>query len=237
MTFKAIFSGLSLLALAACGGGGGGGGTGTGTGSGGVTPSTAFTLTSTAFSNGATIPNAYRCVNSGGGGKLPQLSWTNLPTGTKSLIVIMDDTDAQAVQGSTYTHYFALIPYQTQVAALSAIDEVSNPSLPYEKVWTTSSNNWVVLSDLPPCNPQTTAHTYRWTIYALNTEYNSIPSMKSQFEEIINNAINSTTVVENLNYLSVNGSSVQAIPRFTRSSFESTYGSFILDKVTLSGTM
>jgi len=233
MTFKAIISGLSLLALAACGGGGGG----SGSGSGGVTPSTAFTLSSSAFSNGATIPNSYRCVNRGGSGKLPQLSWTNLPAGTKSLIVIMDDTDAQAVQGSTYTHYFALIPYQTQVAALSAIDEVSNPSFPYEKQWTTSSNNWMVLSDLPPCNPQTTAHTYRWTIYALNTEYNSIPSMKSQFDTIINNAFNSNSVVENLNYFSVNGSSMQATPRFTRSSFESTYGSFILDKVTLSGTM
>lgn len=230
MTAKMIFSAIALSALAACGGGGGSAGTSPST-------STTFTLSSAAFSNGGSIPNAYRCIPSGGGGNLPQLSWSNLPSGTKSLVIIMDDVDAAAVQGTTYTHYFALIPYQNQVNAISSIDAVSNPTLPYEKLWSTAGNNWTVLSDLPPCNPQTTAHTYRWTIYALNTEYNSISTMKTEFDEVINNAFSSSDTTNNLNYFIVNGSSIQANPKFTRSTFESSYNSYIIDKSTLSGTM
>lgn len=224
---------LGLAVLAGCGGGGGGA-TSTSTAN---QPVTGFTLTSTAFSNGASIPTAYRCVNSGGAGNLPPLAWSNLPSGTKSLIVIMDDVDAAAVQGTTYTHYFAVIPYQAQVNLISSIDAVSNPALPYEKLTAAAGNNWVVLADLQPCNPQTTAHTYRWTAYALNAEYNSIATLKTQFDPIINNAFASSTTAENLNSYTINGNTIQANPRFTRSTFEADYGSYILGKATLSGTM
>jgi phosphatidylethanolamine-binding protein (PEBP) family uncharacterized protein len=89
----------TTLLLSACGGGGG-----VAEAPSNNPPAATFTLSSTAFSNGSSIPNEYRCVPAGGAGNLPQLAWSNLPTGTKSIIIIMDDTDAASVQGTTYTH-------------------------------------------------------------------------------------------------------------------------------------
>jgi phosphatidylethanolamine-binding protein (PEBP) family uncharacterized protein len=233
MLFKTVIAGVVLAALSGCGGGGGGD-TGAGiAGGNGGTPIAAntFTLSTAAFTSGASIPNAYRCVNRGGSGNLPPLSWTNLPNGTKALVVIMDDEDGLGLLGQrvTFTHYFALIPYQSQVNAISSIDQVANPVLPYEQVWTTAASNWIVLSDLQPCNPESAAHTYRWTVYALNTEYDSIADMKNFFDAVINNAIGSNTTIFNLNR--TNG------PTLTRQGFESQFGSYIIDKATLEGVM
>lgn len=229
---------IGLLTLVGCGGGGGGGSVGTGgTSSNGTSPSNTFTLSSTSFSSGASIPTSFRCTNSGGAGNLPQLNWSNLPAGTKSLVIIMDDEDAALVQGSTYTHYFALIPREAQLSTITSINSVSSPTLPYENSTSTAGSNWIVLSDLPPCNPTSTPHTYRWTAYALNTDYNSITAMKTEFDAVINNALNTSGLTENLNYTIINGTTLTPQPRFTRVSFEAAYGQFIADKATFTGRM
>ena len=235
MIGRTALAALGLATLFGCGGGGGGGGAAGNTGN--TTPTTAFTLASTSFASGASIPNSFRCTASGGAGNLPQLNWSNTPTGTKSLVIIMDDEDAVAVQGSTYTHYFALIPREAQLNAISSIDAVNNSLMPYEKTTLTAGTNWVVLADLPPCNPTGTPHTYRWTAYALNTEYNSIATMKAEFDPIITAALNSSSTVENLNSFVVNGMTITVTPKFTRASFEASDGSFIIQKSTFSGRM
>lgn len=50
-----------------------------------------FQLTSSAFSQGESIPQEYSCD---GENVSPALSWTDPPQGTMSLVLIMDDPDA-----------------------------------------------------------------------------------------------------------------------------------------------
>jgi phosphatidylethanolamine-binding protein (PEBP) family uncharacterized protein len=123
------------------------------------------------------------------------------------------------------------------VNKITQIDEVSNPILPYEKVTEVENSNWIVLADIPPCNPETTPHNYRWSIYALNEEYSSIPALEASFNQIINGALSSTSQTENLNSYNVSGSIVEITPKITRRDFESTYNNFILGKSTLLGKM
>ena len=59
----------------------------------------AFHLTATAFRNGGFIPKKFTCD---GPDISPELAWTEPPTGTKSLALIMDDPDAPA---GTWVHW------------------------------------------------------------------------------------------------------------------------------------
>src|SRR5262249_2273592 len=51
---------------------------------------TTLTLTSPAFADGGLIPQKYACD---GAGTSPPLAWSNVPTGTKSLVLIVEDPD------------------------------------------------------------------------------------------------------------------------------------------------
>jgi Raf kinase inhibitor-like YbhB/YbcL family protein len=50
-----------------------------------------LTLTSTAFEHGGEIPSRFTCE---GDDLSPDLSWSGLPEGTRSLVLIVDDPDA-----------------------------------------------------------------------------------------------------------------------------------------------
>ena len=50
-----------------------------------------ITVTSTAFTDGGTIPKRYTCE---GQDIAPPLAWGGVPAGTKSLVLIVDDPDA-----------------------------------------------------------------------------------------------------------------------------------------------
>ncbi|MEJ2325346.1 MAG: YbhB/YbcL family Raf kinase inhibitor-like protein [Chromatiaceae bacterium] len=51
----------------------------------------AFTLTSPAFADGSEIPSRLTCE---GDDRSPELSWSGVPEGTQSLVLIVDDPDA-----------------------------------------------------------------------------------------------------------------------------------------------
>src|SRR5262249_18956339 len=55
-------------------------------------PTMAFTLSSSAFSEGGAIPRQYTC--DGADQTLP-LSWSSVPAGTAELALVMDDPDAR----------------------------------------------------------------------------------------------------------------------------------------------
>ena len=57
-----------------------------------------LTLSSTAFQDGGSIPEKYTC---GGEDISPQLSWSEPPADTRSLVLIVDDIDT----GSKFTHW------------------------------------------------------------------------------------------------------------------------------------
>src|SRR5262245_46220690 len=54
-------------------------------------PSMTLELTSSAFSDGASIPRKYTCE---GDDLSPPLAWTGAPAGTRSFVLIVDDPDA-----------------------------------------------------------------------------------------------------------------------------------------------
>lgn len=61
-------------------------------------------MTSTAFSHEGAIPTVYTCE---GKDISPPLAWNGLPTGTKSLVLIVDDPDAPdpAAPKMTWVHW------------------------------------------------------------------------------------------------------------------------------------
>jgi Raf kinase inhibitor-like YbhB/YbcL family protein len=61
----------------------------------------AFALESSAFQNAQAIPSRYSCE---GADVSPPLRWMNVPDGTRSLALVVDDPDAP---GSVFTHWIA----------------------------------------------------------------------------------------------------------------------------------
>src|SRR5919109_5250974 len=60
-----------------------------------------FTLASSAFETGATIPSRHTCE---GSDVSPPLAWTAPPDATASVALVVDDPDAP---GGTFTHWLA----------------------------------------------------------------------------------------------------------------------------------
>ena len=63
-----------------------------------------FKLTSSAFSDGGEIPRECGYKN---GNKVPPLTVSGIPEGTKSLALIMDDPDAMEPAGKVWVHWVA----------------------------------------------------------------------------------------------------------------------------------
>ena len=59
----------------------------------------ALSLSSSAFKEGETIPKEFSCE---GADKSPELKWSEVPAGTKSFVMIMDDPDAPV---GTWDHW------------------------------------------------------------------------------------------------------------------------------------
>jgi Raf kinase inhibitor-like YbhB/YbcL family protein len=118
-------------------------------------------ITSSAFVDGGVIPRRYTCD---GSDRSPPLSWSGVPAGTKSLVLIVDDPDAPdpAAPKMTWVHWvLSDLPAGTRGL------EEGVSALPAGTV--SGLNDWKRTGYRGPC-PPIGRHRYFHKLYALNTE-------------------------------------------------------------------
>lgn len=110
-------------------------------------------LTSPAFTHQGSIPSKYTCD---GEDISPELQWDQVPKGTKSFALIVDDPDALPVAGFVWDHWILYnIP-----AGIRAIPE--NASRGVEGITSFKKTAYG-----GPCPPDG-VHTYHFKLYALD---------------------------------------------------------------------
>ncbi|MDR9435607.1 MAG: YbhB/YbcL family Raf kinase inhibitor-like protein [Thiohalophilus sp.] len=119
-------------------------------------------LSSTAFSDQQTIPRKYTCE---GEDISPPLTWSDMPPGTRSLVLIVDDPDAPDPQAPkmVYVHWvlYNLPPESTGLA--ENLREAGLPEGALEGL-----NDWKRPGYGGPC-PPIGRHRYFHKLYALDT--------------------------------------------------------------------
>ena len=118
-----------------------------------------ITLTSTAFTEGGTIPKKYTCDDANSS---PALAWSGVPEGTRSLALIADDPDAPV---GTWVHW---VLYDLP-ADLTSLPEGA------QGLGTQGTNDFRRAGYGGPCPPKGPAHRYYFKLYALDTQLNLKP--------------------------------------------------------------
>lgn len=140
------------------------------------TQETTMQITSTAFDAGSAIPSRFTCD---GKNVSPALSWSDLPEGTRSLALIVDDPDAPK---GTWVHWVLYglsaerdglpegVPGRPEVldGALQGLNDFGDPGYG------------------GPCPPPGGAHRYFFRLYALDARPDlSAGATKAQLERAI----------------------------------------------------
>ncbi len=123
----------------------------------------ALQLKSAAFKHEKDIPKLYTCD---GSDISPELTWSGVPQGTRSLALIVDDPDAPdpAAPKMTWVHW---VLYNIPPAAGSLPEGVRPADLPAGTLQ--GLNDWKRTGYGGPC-PPIGKHRYFFKLYALDTE-------------------------------------------------------------------
>jgi len=119
-----------------------------------------FTIAVDSLVSGSVLPDIYTCQ---GASESPLVSWLNVPAGTQSLVVILDDPDAPL---GTFTHWIVYnIPPETREIprAQPNAGVLSNGARQ-------GDNSAGSVGYYPPCPPQGKSHRYVFTLYAVDTD-------------------------------------------------------------------
>lgn len=138
-------------------------------------PKTAMTLTSADATNGKSLQNAQIFNSWGCTGKniSPELTWNNVPVGTKSFAVTMFDPDAPT--GSGWWHWMAInIPANVHSLAAGA-GAKNSTTLPVGAQQITNSFGYKGFGGACP-PPNAKPHHYEITVYALNVPEIKVPA-------------------------------------------------------------
>lgn len=140
---------------------------------------TALTLTSTSFSHDGTIPSRHTCDDRD---ISPALSWTGVPAGTKSLVLIVDDPDAPdpAAPKMTWVHW---VLYNIPPASGGLAEGIAAKDLPPGIMQ--GINDWQRTGYGGPC-PPIGSHRYFHKLYALDTV---LPDLKNPTKAILEKAM------------------------------------------------
>ncbi len=122
----------------------------------------AFSIGSPAFADGADIPVRHTCD---GENLSPHLTWSDVPGGTRSLALIVDDPDAPR---GTFTHWVLYdIP-----AGVNALGE----NVATGRIGIAGRNSFGHSGYGGPCPPPAdAAHRYRFTLLALDVPSLALP--------------------------------------------------------------
>ncbi len=132
----------------------------------------AFSVTSTAFKEGASIPVKHTCD---GADVSPPLAWSGAPAGTGAFALIADDPDAPA---GTWVHW---VLYDLPGTASQLPENVAKTELPPELGGATQGKNDFRRTGYGgPCPPPGPAHRYFFKLYALDTPLRLKPGAAKQ---------------------------------------------------------
>jgi len=120
----------------------------------------AFSLSSPAFKEGATIPGKYTCD---GADVSPSLSWSGAPPGTVTFALIADDPDAPA---GTWVHW---VLYDLPAATTQLAENVEKSDAPASLGGARQGRTDFRRPGYGgPCPPPGPAHRYFFKLYALD---------------------------------------------------------------------
>ena len=128
-----------------------------------------FTLTSTAYAAGGSIPAVHTC---NGANLSPPLSWSDAPAGTQSYAVVMRDISLASADNYHWVIYD--IPAATTSLPQGVQSGVASPPVPAgakQTYWSFGAS----YSYLGPC-PPTGIHEYQLTVYAFSTPTLAVPA-------------------------------------------------------------
>lgn len=122
----------------------------------------ALTITSPSFSHQGQMPRTYTCE---GSDVSPPLSWSGVPDGTKSLVLVVDDPDAPDPKAPkmTWVHWVLYNLPATSTGLPEAVAAAGLPAGTREGV-----NDWKRTGYGGPC-PPIGRHRYFHKLYALDT--------------------------------------------------------------------
>lgn len=134
-----------------------------------------FTLAVDSLAPGSILPDTYTC---NGASESPPVSWLNVPAGTHSLVLILDDPDAPV---GTFTHWIVTnIPPETHeiLRAQPNAEVLSNGARQ-------GDNSAGSTGYYPPCSPPGKSHRYVFTIYAVDTDISQTPADRVSINQVL----------------------------------------------------
>ena len=139
-----------------------------------------LTMSSTAFQDNGSIPDTFTCD---GDDWNPELNWASAPSGTQSFVLIVDDVDAP---GGEFIHWGVK-------NISSSATGVAQNAVP--------TGGWQFLNDFGatgwggPCPPLAdAAHSYEFTIYALNVSSLSSVTISEAVTEMSSSILEQDTI-------------------------------------------
>lgn len=139
----------------------------------------ALTLSSQSIKNNELIKSDFICSAQQGGNQSPQLSWQDVPKGTQSLLLVVQDPDAAKPRG--YVHWIVYI----DDATTSELRLNQKPSAKEDFVFGMNDNH--TNDYIGPCPPKGSGvHHYHFILYALNTRISKAAAIKMSFQDFQN---------------------------------------------------
>jgi Raf kinase inhibitor-like YbhB/YbcL family protein len=140
----------------------------------GDTTGASITVTSSSFKNGDAIPARFTCD---GANVSPDIQWSTPPPGTKSIAIVMDDSDTPLL----FTHWLV---YDIPANAHDIPEGASTPSTRLGHA-AEGVNNFGDIGYGGPCPPSGTHH-YNFRVYALDVDLTLPPGQsKDQLADAV----------------------------------------------------